>query len=340
MAELTATFRATLDSPLLCIETVPNVYRPLRPEDATIELPIDKGRAAIELTAFTHRGHGKVGGPMAREATEVIIRVTKSEAEPVPEGVDDDGRALQAYIETRLPAYSHVAATMLTRLLMFFRFVLGNPLVHARWQALQPGMLNPVWTDERGQIIWDRVTSHFADPRPALDLYPRCGVKAYGTGEMTELMKVLREGVKPTFLEELIGEARDALAVGHLRRAILELAIACEVGVKHRYFQPDSYAESAYSYLEDKNRVNARVPEFVDGIALRTFGHSLRVDRPDCYRDIDFLFRCRNKVAHRGVMSFRDDAGIEITAHEGYVARWFASVVESFEWLDEVCARH
>lgn len=274
---------------------------------------------------------------MAREATQVVIRVTRHETTPVPEA-NSGGDALKEYIDARLRTYSQVAETALDRLLTFFRYTLANPLVQSRWQALQPGMLNPIWTDERGYVIWNQVSSHFADPRPALDLYPRCGVEAYSALNRDALIRALKSGLTPSFIEELLAEARDALALGHLRRAVLELAIACEVGVKHRYFKPDSHAESAYSFLEDKNKVHARVLDFLDGISVRTFGHSLRLELPDCYRDIDLLFRCRNKVAHRGVTKFRDEAGIEITAHESYVVRWFVAVTEMFDWLDKVSA--
>lgn len=342
MFELTATFRAFLSSPILCVETVPNLFRPLRPEDPTVELAVPGGHASIELAGFTERGHGTIGGPMAREATEIVIRVVRQETEAPPDPSDreaSDESALKSYVDARLPLYSGIAATLLTNLLTFFRYEMGNPLVQARWHAMQPSMLNPVWNDDRGDIIWDSVTTHFMDPRPALDLFPRCGVKAYRSEDRQSLLDALKRQLNPTFLEELLAEARDALALGQLRRSILELAIACEVGVKHRYFQPDSHAESAYSYLEDKNKVNVRVLDFLDGIALRTFGHSLRLDRPDCYRDIDFLFRCRNKVAHRGVLTFRDDGGTEITAHDAYVVRWFGAVTEMFAWLEQMSAR-
>jgi hypothetical protein len=302
--------------------------------DAERKLDVKLGRfdVAVEVTRFDERGHGRVGGAMAREATGISISVTATESTVPPEAADEAQR--RGYVASREQEYRFVAETALAKLIRYFRFKLGNPLIQPYTHGLQSGMLNPIWTDDSGQVIWDRVTTYAGMLTPSLRLYPQCHIRAYEDSDRAELLQALVVEVQPSFREELLAEARDAIALGHLRRGVLELAIACEVGVKHFYFEPATNADSVYSYLEDKGRVNARVLEFLDGIALRTFGRSLRVDQPECYRDIDWLFRCRNKVAHRGIATFRDDAGTEFKADIDRVCQWWVAVAESFRWLE------
>lgn len=336
MTRLTANFTVTLDGPFLCRETVANIYRPISDSEATLDFSFGRFDVGFEFAGFSEHGHGTAAGPMAREVVALALHVTGSETAPPPVGADE--AQLRGYVAMRQQEYSAVAYTVLARVARYFRFTLGNPLVHSDMYGLQPGVLNPVWADDTGRVIWNQMTTHAFTMRPALRTYPGCGVRAYESSHRPGLLAAIRDDVHVSFREELLAEARDAIALGNLRRAVLELAIACEVGVKHFYFQPDTRADSAYSYLEDKGRVNARVLDFLDQVAIRTFGKSLRVEQPDTYRNVDWLFRCRNKVAHRGLTTFRDDGGNEITARTELVCDWFVAVSNTFSWLDSVGA--
>ncbi|MEA2166251.1 MAG: hypothetical protein QOK37_4378 [Thermoanaerobaculia bacterium] len=334
MHRVTAAFRAELVPGILCRETVPNVYLPMKDEERRLELKMGRFDVMIELTRFDERGHGRIGGAMARESTGICLLVTGTEQQvPSDEAEEADRRD---YVVRRRQEYSIVAERILARLVRYFRFTLGNPLIQPYTHGLQAGMLNPVWTDESGRRIWDRVMTHAGLLTPSLHLYPKCRVRAYEEGDRVSLLLALTVESPISFRDELLAEARDAIALGHVRRGVLELAIACEVGVKHFYFEPATNADSAYSYLEDKGRINARVLEFLDAIALRTFGRSLRIDKPVSYREVDFLFRCRNKVAHRGVATFRDDRGIELTANVDRLSEWWAAVSDALDWLEDV----
>ena len=93
-------------------------------------------------------------------------------------------------------------------------------------------------------------------------------------------------------------------STGNIRRAVLELAIAYEVAIKHVYFEHESFADSDYSYYEEKGIARARVLDFVDIIAFRTFGHSLKTDDTECFKKLSYLFRCRNKFSSSGRLFF------------------------------------
>lgn len=51
------------------------------------------------------------------------------------------------------------------------------------------------------------------------------------------------------------------------------------------------------------------------------------------YNNIVFLFRCRNKVAHRGELIYKDDSGILHPVDNDKLAEWWKSVTVLREWL-------
>jgi hypothetical protein len=76
-----------------------------------------------------------------------------------------------------------------------------------------------------------------------------------------------------------------------------------------------------------------RVLDLLDRVSLEAFGNSFRTEHPNEYRDIDHLFRSRNKVAHRGELSYRDDRGTRMRVDSAMVARWWDSIQALVEWL-------
>jgi hypothetical protein len=74
-----------------------------------------------------------------------------------------------------------------------------------------------------------------------------------------------------------------------------------------------------------------RVIDFIDGVAREAFGKSFKQDHPKDYNNIDHLFRCRNKVAHMGELSYRVQQNV-ITADYELVARWWDSVILLINW--------
>lgn len=150
---------------------------------------------------------------------------------------------------------------------------------------------------------------------------------------MPELLSFLAEPEQPSLSETLLSDAQSAWFEGNPRRSVLELAICTEVIVKRKFFAESSPAGAAFDYLEDKAKISVRILELLDKIALEAFSRSYRNDSPDDYRAIDHLFRCRNKIAHRGELAFRDDTGTLIQVDKALVATWWSSVINLREWL-------
>jgi hypothetical protein len=116
---------------------------------------------------------------------------------------------------------------------------------------------------------------------------------------------------------------------------ILELAIGCEIMVKRTFFSQNTPAGAAFDYFEDKALVRVKVIDLIDRVASEAFGRSFKEDHPNHYKNIDYLFRCRNKIAHRGSLSYRDDSGDSQEASFDTIKDWWVSISELRCWLKE-----
>jgi hypothetical protein len=146
-----------------------------------------------------------------------------------------------------------------------------------------------------------------AQPVPGSD--GALGLQKLTPDSVSALRDFLIQPKETSLAEDLLSDAQSAWYEGNLRRAVLELAICAEVIVKRKFFAKATAAGAAFDYFEDKSKVTVRIPELLDAVAKEAFARSYRLDAADQFQRIDYLFRCRNKVAHRGELSFRDDKG-------------------------------
>ena len=126
------------------------------------------------------------------------------------------------------------------------------------------------------------------------------------------LQQALAESpIEPELYEQLLSDTRAALFQGSLRRAILELAISCEVAIKQAFF--DKATEAALSpYFDEKRQVSDSVGGFTNLLgepAERILGQNFRkADRRACIY-IHHLFQCRNQIAHEGQPTYKNQRG-------------------------------
>jgi len=130
-----------------------------------------------------------------------------------------------------------------------------------------------------------------------------------------------------------MSDAQSAVLQNNLRRAVLEMAIACEIAVKQAFFAKATPAGAAYEYLEDKGRVHVPITELLHNVAKQAFGKSFKEEEPSNYNNVDFLFRGRNKVAHRGELVYRDGTGNLQSIDEETLAEWWESVMILRAWI-------
>ncbi len=90
----------------------------------------------------------------------------------------------------------------------------------------------------------------------------------------------------------------------------------------------------AFEYLEDKGRINITVLKLIDAVAKQVFGESFKDFNKDAYKNIDYLFRCRNKVAHRAEVVYRDDRNVLHKIDLSTLNQWWESIGKMFDWLN------
>ena len=145
----------------------------------------------------------------------------------------------------------------------------------------------------------------------------------------------LEKAVNIPLHRSLLAQGKDAALQGDSRRAVMEFAIACEVAAKQAFFAPRSAAGEAFEYLEDKNKVRLSVMELLREPARRAFGEGFVDHDSAAHEQLDWLFRCRNKVVHRGELFFRDDAGTRRAVDQPQLKAWFFASECLLDWLEE-----
>jgi hypothetical protein len=142
--------------------------------------------------------------------------------------------------------------------------------------------------------------------------------------------------IQPELYEELLSDARAALFHRSLRRAILELTIACEVAIKQAFFSKATAAELSM-YFDDRRRVCHTVGGFtnlLDKPAEHILGQSFRKIKKRASTDIDCLFQCRNQIAHEGEpTTYKDKRGRSQIVDQPITKECFKAADSLFAWL-------
>jgi len=285
-------------------------------------------------------GGGSFKAKNDQHATRLIekirLRVMRDEeSEPPPilvneAGSRDLGEQAQWFSE-REGEYKHAALTILNRLIRFFKFRMKSPYLH-EFVGHEECFKNPIWKDENGGSLDSGILELSArvisPPGPRL-----LSERDFTAEDDSNLEECLAADMEPETFEEFLADAQTSILSGKRRRAILEMAIACEVAVKQLFFGEGTIAPSVFGYLEDKRRIRVKVIEFLDGAAKHTFGKSFKEANPTAFQDIDLLFRCRNKVAHKGELTYRHDSGIQDSVNQETLERWWASTEELMVWI-------
>lgn len=239
------------------------------------------------------------------------------------------------YFDAVRDDFREAAREAANRTIRFFRYCLNTPLLREIPPRHQ-SVTNAKWTDNRGESVGKDV--HGINFPGIRGRRGELGVQRLTPDNSAMLTDFLNAPVPASLSDEILSDAQGAWFEGHLRRAILELAIACEIIVKRRFFSAETPAGAAFDYLEDKARVGVPIPELIDRVCDEAFARSFRVERSAMFEDIGQLFQCRNKVAHRGELSYRLDKGRnkgkKIAVDQRTVMRWWESVVSLRDWLE------
>jgi hypothetical protein len=303
------------------------------------------------MTSMDHGGN-LLRGPIW-VVPRVQVSVSRSETvEPPPiRRTAQGGRDFRdrwPYFQERDAIYRRAAIEALRRLVCFFKYRQVHALLRYR-QA--PGLRrddslvdfmsdlqwsDETWTDETRQEIPTGITPLRELSLYGIELDDEVGIKALAAADDLALQQALTEPpLEPALYEELLSDARAALFQGGLRRAILELAIACEVAIKQAFF--DKGTEVALSnYFDKRKQLRENVGGFANLLgkpADHILGQNLwKVDKRTCIH-IGNLFQCRNQIAHEGHPAYRNTRGRLRPVDQSVAKEWFKAADRLFTWL-------
>ncbi len=267
---------------------------------------------------------------------KIHLRVMRDEeSEPPPILVNEAGgrdiSERREWFDGRRDEYKRAALKILNRLIRFFKFRMKSPNLH-EFIGHEECFKNPKWEDENGGSLYSGILE-LTVVMISLPGSRLLSERDFTAEDDLNLKECLAADIEPETFEEFLSDAQTSILSGKWRRAILEMAIACEVAVKQLFFGEGTIAPSVFEYMEDKRRLRVKVIELLDGAAKHTFGESFKDANLTAFQDIDLLFRCRNKVAHKGELTYRHDSGIQDSVNQETLERWWASTEELIVWI-------
>ena len=269
-------------------------------------------------------------------ASQVQVRVSRDEKEEPP-ALPTNSQGGRNFVErsnwigAREKDYKKAALVVINRLITFFKYDQRTPDLQRLNEQFE-GFNNPTWTDANGQEIESGIYTIVGTFLIA------SGAELLGQRNFTEaddnaLRDALQSDHDVSVARQLLSEAQTSVLNGNYRRGVLEMAIACEVAIKQAFFKAATAAGSAFEYLEDKGKVHVRAIDLLHGPALEAFSTSFKESNPARYQHLDYLFRCRNKIAHRALAEYRDDGGVVHSVDRRTLELWWQSVEYLFQWL-------
>lgn len=332
MPQLFAKF--SLEVPASCLLEIADKQK-------SIQLPaISVGEFSVTVSLVPATGWGLLpaGSNLWTRGLDLIeVVVSRDEADSPPAVIHRaDGTCdlteQQEYLYGKHAEYRYCALEAANRVLRYFRDQLFTPGIRL-YGSWTHALNNPVWTDCLGAELCGMGMStlqYVSGQRGEM------GVGKLSLSGMPALHSFIQSPIDPSLEQTLLSDAQTAWFEGNIRRAVLELAICAEVVVKRRFFAASSPAGAAFDYLEDKAKVSVRVLDLIDTIALAAFSQSYKQISRANYDCIDFLFRCRNKVAHRGELSYRDDSGNNVSVDKKTVEAWWHAVAHLRDWMQSL----
>lgn len=329
MEYLVANYDIELDVPIL-------VKRPEAPFPR-YEIELSGYEASLTLSTQRHSASKSKGDKnWSVPYTHFLITVARKDVPPPPLPERDDGvkdyTVQHDYFWVRRDGFASIAAEVFNRAIKFFKYHLWQPLL-SEVDEKNNIFMNPIWTDENGEEV-GQGSSYLIIERTPAERLKRFGVIKLEIKHDKSLLSFLKKPEPHSLRDEIAYDAQSAIYLGNYRRAVLELALSVELLVKQVIFGGKSTGGLAFEYLEDKGKINVRVLELIDNIALQVFGCSYRLDHVEKYKDIDHLFRCRNKVAHRGEVVFKDDNGATHIVDEELLEKWWKSLQHLSKWIE------
>jgi len=282
------------------------------------------------------RKHEKLWTSMI-DRVEIKISLPENEVPPpadrIPKGDHPSFYEIEQYFENHISKYNDIAKTIVQRLIIYFKYNLGTPFLSDRKRLNNLSL--PTWFDENNKEIWKTINrAVYATYTPGKSK-TEFGIKKFRKSDDKKLIEAIKNDVEIPLYQEILSDARTAILQKNYRRGILEMAIACEIAVKQTFFAESTISGLAYEYLENQGRVRIRTIDLISNVSEYVFGENFKSVNEQAWRNIDYLFRCRNKIAHRGEVMYRDDSGISHQPNMDTLRGWWNSIEEMLVWLSK-----
>lgn len=328
-SQLTATYEIELS----------RAFRVKRAEGDELRYEARIGEFCVSVV-LVRNGGARYRGPddqyetsLAKKVQLHVTRAEGSKPPPTPrnaKGGRDVGERAE-WIREREDGYRDAAVTALNRLIRFFKYTMKTPQL-SQFSEHEDCLLNPDWYDEDHNKLDPgivKASGRLITSRGWL------GERDFTVSDDVDLEACLDRELEPEVFQDFLSDAQTSILGGKLARASLELAIACEVAVKQLFFGAGTVASAVLEHLQDKQHFNIRVIELLVGAAQSAFGESFKQTHPRTFEHIVFLFRCRNQVAHRGKLTYRDDGGRQQIVNRRVMEQWWKSVDTLMAWIEQ-----
>lgn len=279
---------------------------------------------------------GRVDSDLYKQLVDKVEIIVSNEVDSIPEIlINENGsrdlHKISSFDDGVKGGYSQLAQKYYQRLISFVKYNLKQPFQDDEY-INKDQFSNPSWSDAKGNIFGTISAVHHVQPVPGMDGKP-LGSETLKISHSGLIQQALSEEKYIELYQEILSDAQAAIFSEDIRRAVFELAIVCELSTKRKYFSEGGIPGLAFDYFEDKGKIKVTVLELISTIGEEALGESFKIRSPDDFRNIDYLFRCRNKVAHRGKVLFKDDSGVVTEPDIRMIEGWFESVETLLQWL-------
>lgn len=221
--------------------------------------------------------------------------------------------------------------TSSNRIVDYFRYTMQNPFLRPMGLG---NIISWKWFTGDGTEVAERdytLMHHYAGfPDSPLSL----GSRALRPDDLPDLQRALIDGSAISIEKDLKAQAQESIFEGKGLRAVLLLAVCCEVAIKTSFFHRDDVVSDIFDFLQEQRLMEATPLLLIDKVAKRAFGKSFKEENKVSYLAIEELFRCRNKVAHLARPTYRKIDNTRATPNAIALMEWWVAVDELLKWLN------
>lgn len=331
MKYLVANYEIELETPII-------VKRPDK-DNPRYEFEVNGFNVSLELTTTRpEAGKKKSDRNWTIPYTHFVLTVARPDPPPPEVFLNNEGKRDRIkeneYFSDRTPIYGKIAAHVINSAIRYFKYQLWQPML-SEIDEKHHSIVNPDWTDERGTNVGNAITRIVVEYTPGTGHGPQpFGTIKFEKKHDASLLKALTIPTHPMLKDEILYDAQSAIYSNNYRRAVLEMALSTEILVKQALFGADNPGTLAFEYLEDNRKIHVRVIDLID--SLQASGSSFKETNSEDFKNIEYLFRCRNKVAHRGRTVYMCKKGKKdklCTVNRKILSEWWESYKKLDEWL-------